>query len=282
MYQIVLYPKRLLSFLSSSLMSSNFKLSGTRYLDAALKEGCEKGAGMKRFFKVIGIGSVCICMFYYWQSIRAEFEKLYQRFCEEEQAEEWIDFEYWQNRNSDIYAWIRIPGTPIDYPIVQGEEDGYYLRRDIDKESNIYGMIYTEKINGKDFSSPNTVVYGHHMNDGCMFGSLDKYLNRDYFEEHNEITIFTPEEKRTYKVIAAYEHPAEHILTTYDFSTAEGTMAYLQQIPEFAAVTGGVIQDGLEIVPPLLTLSTCTKNDKQMRCLVQGILTECEEKNDEE
>lgn len=106
---------------------------------------------------------------------------------------------------------------------------------------------YTEEINEKDFSSPNTVLYGHHMKDGSMFVSLDEYLNRDYFEKHDKVIIFTPGEKRTCSIITAYEHLAEHILTIYDFSTTEGINAYLQQIPEFVAVSGGVIQDVTEI-----------------------------------
>ena len=237
---------------------------------------------MKKVMKVIAAGIVCTCIFCFGKAIRDKTTKVYQQFCEETEPEEWIDFNYWQNRNADVYAWIRIPGTKIDYPVVQGDEDGYYLSHDIDKESNIYGAIYTEKVNGKDFSSPNTVLYGHHMKDGSMFGCLDKYLDRDYFEKYNEVFLFTPEEKQTYHIIAAYEHPAEHILTSYDFSTTEGINDYLRQIPDFVADSGGVIQDETEITPPLLTLSTCTRNDKQKRCLVQGILVECEKKNPEE
>ena len=127
-----------------------------------------------------------------------------------------------------------------------------------------------------------TLTYRGTLEDGSMFGCLDKYLDRDYFEKYNEVFLFTPEEKQTYHIIAAYEHPAEHILTSYDFSTTEGINDYLRQIPDFVADSGGVIQDETEITPPLLTLSTCTRNDKQKRCLVQGILVECEKKNQEE
>ena len=150
---------------------------------------------MKKVMKVIAAGIVCTCIFCFGKAIRDKTAKVYQQFCEETEPEEWIDFNYWQNRNADVYAWIRIPGTKIDYPVVQGDEDGYYLSHDIDKESNIYGAIYTEKVNGKDFSSPNTVLYGHHMKDGSMFGCLDKYLDRDYFEKYNEVFLFTPEDR---------------------------------------------------------------------------------------
>lgn len=230
--------------------------------------------------RIVFIGIVCMGIFYYGGKVRNKLMNLYQQFQAETQTDEWIDLAYWQGRNPDVYAWIRIPGTKIDYPILQSEEDGYYLSHDIEKESNIYGAIYTESVNEKDFSSPNTVVYGHHMKDKSMFGSLDEYLDRDYFEKHPTVVIFTPGEKRTYHIVAAYEHPAEHLLTTYDFSTTEGTNAYLQQIPDFVAASGGVMQEGVEITSPLLTLSTCTRNDRQKRCLVQAILEKCEKKKE--
>ena len=152
--------------------------------------------------KVIAAGIVCTCIFCFGKAIRDKTAKVYQQFCEETEPEEWIDFNYWQNRNADVYAWIRIPGTKIDYPVVQGDEDGYYLSHDIDKESNIYGAIYTEKVNGKDFSSPNTVLYGHHMKDGSMFQGLHKYESESYLQEHNKVYLYLPDgETLTYTVI---------------------------------------------------------------------------------
>lgn len=157
---------------------------------------------MKKVMKVIAAGIVCMCIFCFGKAIRDKTAKVYQQFCEETEPEEWIDFNYWQNRNADVYAWIRIPGTKIDYPVVQGDEDGYYLSHDIDKESNIYGAIYTEKVNGKDFSSPNTVLYGHHMKDGSMFGILKKYKKADFRDTHREIIYQDGQKEGRYKVVA--------------------------------------------------------------------------------
>ena len=145
--------------------------------------------------KVIAAGIVCTCIFCFGKAIRDKTAKVYQQFCEETEPEEWIDFNYWQNRNADVYAWIRIPGTKIDYPVVQGDEDGYYLSHDIDKESNIYGAIYTEKVNGKDFSSPNTVLYGHHMKDGSMFQGLHRFQEESYLKEHNQVYLYLPDNR---------------------------------------------------------------------------------------
>ena len=150
---------------------------------------------MKKVMKVIAAGIVCTCIFCFGKAIRDKTAKVYQQFCEETEPEEWIDFNYWQNRNADVYAWIRIPGTKIDYPVVQGDEDGYYLSHDIDKESNIYGAIYTEKVNGKDFSSPNTVLYGHHMKDGSMFQGLHRFQEESYLKEHNQVYLYLPDNR---------------------------------------------------------------------------------------
>ena len=165
---------------------------------------------MKKVMKVIAAGIVCTCIFCFGKAIRDKTAKVYQQFCEETEPEEWIDFNYWQNRNADVYAWIRIPGTKIDYPVVQGDEDGYYLSHDIDKESNIYGAIYTEKVNGKDFSSPNTVLYGHHMKDGSMFRGLRNFLDDEFLKEHHILYLYLPDEGVWIFVIVKCEYtPAD-------------------------------------------------------------------------
>lgn len=207
---------------------------------------------------------------------RYEFIDFYKRFSSESEQEEEIDFDYWQARNPDVYAWVRVPGTDIDYPILQNEEDGYYLTHDIDRESNIYGAIYTEGMNSKDFTDPNTVVYGHNMIDDSMFGSLGDFNEDEYFNSHDGILIFTPGEKRTYEIVAAYEYPAEHILTSFNFGTPEGAAGYFQQISGFVQNTGGNIRSHTEIKAPLLTLSTCTSDSSAMRFLVQGVLIRTE------
>ena len=233
---------------------------------------------MKARKYILPIVLICCCL-YLCYFFRYQLLNFYYQFQNESTQEGIIDFAYWKSRNPDVYAWIRIEGTNIDYPILQSAddtEDGYYLTHDIDRESNIYGAIYTEKINSKDFTNPNTVIYGHNMIDDSMFGSLGEYINEDYFSNHNTIVIYTPNEKREYEIVAAYEYPETHILSAFDFTTEEGTNQYIQQIPEFVSNTGGILKADAERKAPLLTLSTCTPNDVGMRFLVQGVLTEVE------
>lgn len=236
-----------------------------------MKKGANKHWGIPLLLIILCLGVFC--------HFRYEFKRLFQSFQEayqdEERQEEWPDFAYWQGRNSDVYAWIRIADTKIDYPLLQSQEDredGYYLTHDIDRDSNIYGAIYTEKANAKDFSSPNTVVYGHNMTDGSMFGELGDFLDSAYFAEHDKIFIFTPKEKYTYQIAAAYEYPADHILSSFDFTREAETKAYLEKIPAFVEKTKGNLRVDIELKAPLLTLSTCRPNDAGMRCLVQAVL----------
>ena len=92
-----------------------------------------------------------------------------------------IDFASLQARNPDVYAWITVPGTQVDYPILQSASDnGYYLDHTIDGEEKPEGSIFTENYNSKDFEDPNTVIYGHNMKNGSMFRTL-----HDYMTEHS-------------------------------------------------------------------------------------------------
>ena len=98
-----------------------------------------------------------------------------------EQTENPIDFDSLTAQYPDIYAWIRIPGTRVDYPIVQrGRDNGYYLNHTIDGKKKTEGSIYTEDYNSKDFGDANTVIYGHNMKNGSMFKTLHKYKDKQF------------------------------------------------------------------------------------------------------
>ena len=100
-----------------------------------------------------------------------------------------IDFEALKEINSDIVAWIRIPEV-FDYPVVQGEDNQYYLSHTFRKESNKAGSIFLDYRNSRDFTDPNTVIYGHNMRNGSMFRSLHNYMDRSFFDENREVLIY--------------------------------------------------------------------------------------------
>lgn len=193
----------------------------------------------------------------------------------EEEKSIMSDLQYVAGKNADIYAWITVPGTSIDYPIAQSTtNDSFYLTHDIEKEENIYGAIYTERISNKDFMDPMTVVYGHNMRDGSMFGSLKNFMDKTMFSENDTIVVsLMTGEKLTYKIVAAYKYPAEHLPSTFDCSTEEKAEEYFAKIPELTKLSGGNFREDPALKAPIITLSTCTSNEAY-RFLVQGVLSE--------
>ena len=212
---------------------------------------------------------------------REDLEEALEQYQTEEEQE--IDFTYWQGVNPDVCAWIRVPGTKIDYPVVQGAglEDSYYLTHDIYQDENIYGAIFIENSNRLDFTSPNTIIYGHHMKDGSMFGDLTQFEERDFFDKHSEFTVYLPDEVRLYKITAAYRYPAEHLLAAFDFDTKEGTEEYCRKVPGFAVSYGGYAREGVELRAPFVTLSTCTSDNRSFRFLVQGRLEDVKKRQED-
>lgn len=92
--------------------------------------------------------------------------------------------------NPDVCGWLTIPGTGVDYPLVQGENNSYYLSHNALKEVTMTGSLYLDYIADKDFSDFSTVIYGHHMERDKMFGDLDKFLDEEFFNEHTTASVY--------------------------------------------------------------------------------------------
>lgn len=189
--------------------------------------------------------------------------------------EKTIDFaDLQENTNADIYAWIYIPDSKIDYPIVQHPEDNYYyLNYNLDGSKGYPGCIYTEDYNTKDFSDPNTVIYGHNMKNGTMFAGLHNFEDIEYFDANRYIYIYTPDELLVYEIFAAYEASNEHILYNHDFSDEIVYQIYLDEIFDTRSMNCN-LRDDVEVTSDdqIITLSTCIATKPDNRYLVQGVL----------
>lgn len=182
-----------------------------------------------------------------------------------------IDFSSFWTVNADVYAYIYIAGTNVDYPVLQHpSNNSYYLDYNIDKSKGYPGCIYTEKENAKDFTDPNTIIYGHNMRNGTMFKSLHKFENKGFFEQHRYIYIYLPDQVLQYKIFAAYTYSDRHILKSFDFSDESVYQSYINQIFNN---TKGIIDRTMTVTTQdrMITLSTCTGNDTT-RWLVQAVL----------
>lgn len=195
---------------------------------------------------------------------------------EEEKVEIPIDFEALWEKNEEIYAWITIPGTKVDYPILQRpEDDTYYLNHTVDGTEGLPGSIYTESVHAQDFSESNTVIYGHNMKDDSMFGSLHDFEKADFFKENRDIYIYTPEHILTYKIFAAVTYSDTYIPFTFDFTTDEGYQEFLDSIYDSKNMTNQFADD-VEVTTNdrIITLSTCVGNQPNKRYLILAVLVD--------
>ena len=189
-----------------------------------------------------------------------------------------IDFAELQKTNPDVYAWIQIPGTSVDYPIVQREDDNtYYLTHDINNEENISGAIFTETYNHRDFEDPNTLIYGHDMKNGSMFQSLHQYMDRSFFDANRTVIIYLPDQILHYKIFAAYLYDNRHILMSFDFSDKKVYKNYLEEIFSMRDMNSFVDTSmKVDNEDKMITMSTCYAGDSSHRYLVQAVLESVE------
>lgn len=189
-----------------------------------------------------------------------------------------INFEELQEINTDIYAWIRIPDTKIDYPIAQrAGDDSFYLSHDMYQEPRFAGCIYTEDCNSKDFMDPNTVIYGHNMKNQSMFQNLHLFADPEFFNSHPDVYIYTPEGVLKYKVFAAYTYDDRHIMNSFDFNDPAVFQQYLDEVFSVRAMDANIREDvSVTANDHIITMSTCVGGQTQSRYLVQAVLTRSE------
>ena len=180
------------------------------------------------------------------------------------------NFETLLRKNSDMVGWISVSGTNINYPVMQTKNSpNYYLKRNFNKEYSDLGVPYVQE-NCDLAISDNIIIYGHHIKGGKMFGSLDKFTSKNFYEKHKMIQFNTLSEQSQYQIIAVFKTVAYSAsgFRYYDFVNAEDKAdfnAYVSRCKELALYDTGVTAkygDGL------LTLSTCKRFAENGRLVV--------------
>lgn len=185
-----------------------------------------------------------------------------------------VNFDELQGINPDVYAWITIPGTEIDYPIAHCDKDNaIYLEQDINKKSSAYGMIFTDTWNPNDFSDRMTLVYGHNMKDGSMFAGLHAFRDSKFFEEHDTIEIYMPEGELDYKIFACYTAKNEHILEKNNFQDDVAYLCYIEDVKNIRDMSANIRDMEIDTDDRMITLVTCI-GDQSKRLFVQAVLQE--------
>ncbi len=181
-----------------------------------------------------------------------------------------VDFDKLHQENEDIYAWIQIPGTLVDYPVLQHPtDDSYYLDHTVERVSGLPGSIYTESIHPKDFSAPMTVMYGHNMRNDTMFGSLHDYETPGKLEESPYIYIYLPDRTLVYQIFAAVRFSDAYLPQYCNYEEE----AEFQAFTEALRASDGNVNDEVETPygSRLLILSTCIGNAPSNRYLVAAV-----------
>ena len=187
-----------------------------------------------------------------------------------------IDFDWLENVNSELYAWIYIPDTQIDYPVGQhnGDNQEYYLSHDLYRVPQFAGCIFSQAPNALDFSDPVTVLYGHNMKNGSMFQNLYFYIqDPDFFNSHKYIYLYMKGKTLVFEVISAYYSDNSNILLENDFSD-EAVLAEYQAECLNPRTVERRVREGIELDADsrILTLSTCRAGVPSQRYLVQAVL----------
>ncbi|MBO4788050.1 MAG: class B sortase [Lachnospiraceae bacterium] len=172
----------------------------------------------------------------------------------------------------DYRAWLRVTGTNIDYPVMQGVNDLYYAKHDVDKNISISGSIYMSTENTADFSDNYIVIFGHHMDNGAMFGDIDRYLESGFLDSHQEGVIVTPDGTYDVRFFALVRTVAyEDTVYTVGNRDLEELIAF---ITANALVKTTVDASGVKKV---VALSTCTDVSTNGRLVLFGEMTLQEE-----
>ena len=183
---------------------------------------------------------------------------------EADPMERTINFASLRKVNGDVIAWIYIPGTAVNYPVMKGDPGNYYLHRNWKRQKSFGGAIFMDSVNSYGFTDDNTIVYGHNMKNGSQFGTLIRFLDGKFFESHPYVYVYTPERTIRYR--------------TYAFDIIdERSPLYASVIDDYPQYVKTVTRSARhsrrppDEKTPLLMLSTCHgKSETKRRVLFAG------------
>ena len=180
-----------------------------------------------------------------------------------------------KSQNSDIVGWLEIPGTSINYPVLQGADNEYYMKHNYKKQKSKNGSIFLTKDYNWEIPSSNLLIYGHNLNNGTMFQELLKYSNQYFYEQHPRIRFTTVDNDSEYEIIAVfksrvYYQSEKNVFRYYFFVNAETEQEYNDFIDNAKNASLYDIAPTAKYGDQLITLSTCSYHVKDGRFAVVG------------
>lgn len=180
-----------------------------------------------------------------------------------------IDLSALHRVNRDVLGWITIPDTVLSYPVVQTGDNDFYLNHSWDRADSSVGAVFMETKCSPDFTDFNTILYGHRMNDGSMFGSLKHYKKQAYYEAHPLFYLMDESGIHIYQIFSAFEaRPADPVFLL-NVSDEEDRQAVINCALEKSLLKADRIPAAEDSI---VTLSTCTGHGHDTRFVVLGVL----------
>jgi len=171
--------------------------------------------------------------------------------------------------NADIVAYIHVDGTNISHAVLQGEDNEFYLYRDINRQPNVNGSIFLDYANSPYFDDRNSIIYGHNMRNGEMFHNIRYFMNLDFFQENRYITIITEHEILTYEIFSAFSTRVDFEYIQVDFYDDDDFLRLLSEVQR-RCIHG--TESLLGVDDRILILSTCTNVEQDTRIVVAAFL----------
>ena len=182
-----------------------------------------------------------------------------------------VNLEALREINGDIVGWIEIPGTEISHPLLQGQDNQFYLTHNWKKEESAGGSLFLEVTGSRSLTDFNTIVYGHRMRNETMFGSLKYYEEPDFWREHPSVYIVLEDAVYRYDIFSAQKAGIKEMVYRLDIEEKG-----LEEELISWCVENSVIDTGIVPAPEdrIVTLSTCTGSGYSRRWIVQGVLAQ--------
>lgn len=172
--------------------------------------------------------------------------------------------------NPEVIGWVCIPDTDVSYPLMQTSDNQHYLNNTWKNERSSVGSIFLESTNSPDLSAFNSIIYGHQMNDGSMFGRLERFSNQEYWEEHPNIYIATDDGVFRYDIFSAFRVGIREIVYRLDIEKEKTQQEFIDFCLSRSSINTGIKPDPKDNV---VTLSTCTGWGYSQRWVVVGTCT---------
>ncbi|MBK1809791.1 class B sortase [Clostridium sp. YIM B02505] len=249
------------------------------------KSRLQEKASVRSFLKIIMI-LICVSTFLYsayrlyvigheYSTATNEYKKL-QKYVEKIPSDKSksnfsseinINFKELKAINNDVIGWIYFENIDINYPIVKGTDNTFYLNHTFKKEVNKSGSIFMDYTNDEQFKDFYTILYGHNLKNSSMFSALMKYKEKDFYVSNHCFWIYTPSGKLKCEIFSCYITSSTSKSYNKNFESKEQYGSFLRDITNNSIYDTGVTVTAEDSI---VSLSTCTNSDKESRIIVHA------------